>query len=170
LIKKNERLLTYEKNLNPLLFKNDLMKHEFTESNHNSTQSHIALYLMVNRISQGSLPVATQRHSFIVNDVPADLVVNTDEHMLAAVFGSLLNTVISHTENSCIRVSAKLYGKVVIVNLKETHQLTTFSLVLNLRQVQQLAEKIGGSISISGDHTRPTTIVFSFVNNLTQAA
>ena len=146
------------------------MKPEFTQRNQNNTQSYIALHLMVNRISASSLPVAIQRHSFIVNDIPADLLVHTDEHMLAAVFGSLLNTVIIHTENSCIRVSAKLYGKVVIINLKETHQPVIPSLALNLRQVQQLAEKIGGSISISSDSTRSTTIVFSFVNNLSQAA
>jgi hypothetical protein len=90
--------------------------------------------------------------------------------MLAAVFGSLLNAVISHTENSCIRVSAKLYGKVVIVNLKETHQPVTPSLALSLRQVQQLAEKIGGNISIGSDRNRPATIIFSFVNNLSLAA
>ena len=139
------------------------MKNEFT-------QSHVALHLMVSRISASSLPSATRKNSFIINDVPSDLQANTDENMLATIFGSLLNTVITHTENCCIRVSAKVYGKVVLLHLKETHRLNTPAFAGNLRQLQQLAEKIGGTVSVSNNRNEATTIVFSFVNNLPLAA
>jgi hypothetical protein len=139
------------------------MKHEFT-------QSQVALHLMVSRISAGSLPSATRKNSFIINDVPADLHANTDENMLATVFGSLLNTVITHTENCCIRISAKLYGRVVLLQLKESSRLNSRAFADNLRQVQQLAEKIGGTVSISNNYTEASTIVFSFVNNPSLAA
>ncbi len=134
------------------------------------TQSHVGLHLMVNRISTGSLPSATRKNSFIINDVPDDLEVNTDEHMLATVFGSLLNTVINNSENCCIRISAKLYGRVVLLHLKESHRLNCPAFAGNLRQVQQLAEKIGGTVSVSNERNEATTIVFSFVNNLSLAA
>ena len=130
----------------------------------------VALYLMVSRISASSIPSATRKNSFIINDVPADLQANTDENMLATVFGSLLNTVITHSENCCIRISAKLYGKVVLFQLKETHRLNNSALAGSLRQVQQLAEKFGGTVSISDNHDQATTIVFSFVNNTPLAA
>lgn len=133
-------------------------------------QTPVALHLLVSRISASSVPSATRKNSFIINDVPADLQANTDEHMLALVFDSLLNTVITYTENCCIRVSAKLYGKVVLCQLKETHPVNSPAFAGNLRQVQQLAEKIGGSVSISNERGDSTTIVFSFINNLTQAA
>ena len=139
------------------------MKNQFT-------QSHLPLHLIVSRISNGSLSSATRKNSFIINDVPNDLEVNTDEHMLATVFGSLLNTVINNTENCCIRISAKLYGRVVLLHLKESHRLNSPAFAGNLRQVQQLAEKIGGTVSISNDRNEVTTIVFSFVNNLPLAA
>jgi hypothetical protein len=139
------------------------MKNEFT-------QNHVALHLMVSRILASSLPSATRKNSFIINDVPGDLEANTDENMLATIFGSLLNTVITHTENCCIRISAKVYGKVVLLHLKETHRLNTPAFAFNLRQVQQLAEKIGGTVSISNNRNEPTTIVFSFINNLPLAA
>jgi hypothetical protein len=134
------------------------------------TQSHVALHVMVNRISASSLPSATRKNSFIINDIPPDLRAHTDENMLATVFGSLLNTVITHTENCCIRISAKLYGRVVILQLKETGRLNSHALAGNLRQVQQLAEKIGGTVSISNNSTEASTIVFSFVNNPSLAA
>lgn len=134
------------------------------------TNNPVALHIMVSRISATSLPTATRKNSFIINDVPADLQAMTDEHMLATIVGSLLNTVITHTENCCIRISAKLYGRVVLLQLKESHSGNGSAFAANLRQVQQLAEKIGGSVSVSNERHETTTIVFSFVNNLPQAA
>jgi signal transduction histidine kinase len=134
------------------------------------TQSQVTLHLMVSRISASSLSAATRKNSFIVNDVPTDLRAQTDENMLATVFGSLLNTVITHTENCCIRVSAKIYGRVVLLQLKETHRFHSHALAVNLRQVQQLAERIGGTVSVSNNGREASTIVFSFTNNLPLAA
>src|SRR5258706_13257692 len=131
------------------------MKNQFT-------QSHVALNLIVSRISASSIPSGTKRHSFIVNDIPKELEVNANEHMLATVFGNLLNTVITHTENCCIRISAKLYGKVVLIHLTESHQPNCSAFNGSIRQVQKLAEKIGGTISINSDRDRATTIVFTF--------
>ncbi|MFI5130464.1 MAG: hypothetical protein ACHQFX_10755 [Chitinophagales bacterium] len=139
------------------------MKHEFT-------QSHVALHVMVSRISASSLPSAIRKNSFIINDIPPDLQAHTDENMLAAVFGSLLNTVITHTENCCIRISAQQHGRVVLLQLKETSRINSHAFADNLRQVQKLAEKIGGTVSISNNSTEAGTIVFSFVNNSSLAA
>lgn len=126
----------------------------------------LALHGMINRISASSMPAATRKHSFIVNDVPPDLEVCADEQMLATVFASLLNTLINYTDNTCIRISAQLYGKVVLVNLKESQRLNKTAFAGSLRQVQQLAEKIGASISISSDRSKATTILLSFSNRI----
>jgi anaerobic glycerol-3-phosphate dehydrogenase len=168
LIKKSENQyltrLRYEiKTISESSYQNKFMKNELT-------QTKVALHLMVSRISASSLTSASRKNSFIINDVPADLQAHTDENMLAAVLGSLLNTVITHTENCCIRISAKLYGRVVLLQLKETHQFHSHALAVNLKQVQQLAEKIGGTISVSNNCREASTIVFSFVNNFPLAA
>lgn len=139
------------------------MKNEFTPNN-------IGLHLMVSRISASSVPSATRKNSFIINDIPEDLQANANENMLATIFGSLLNAVITHTENCCIRISAKIYGRVAMLHLKETHRLDTPAFAGSLRQVQQLAEKIGGAVSVSNKRNEATTIVFSFINNLPLAA
>jgi hypothetical protein len=139
------------------------MKNEFT-------QDHVGLRLMVTRISASSLPSATRKNSFIINDVPADLQANTDEQMLATIFGSLLNTIITHTENCCIRISAIVCGKIVLLHLKETQRLNTAEFAGNLRQLQVLAEKIGGTVSISHSQNEATTVGFSFMNNFPLAA
>jgi hypothetical protein len=146
------------------------MKNEFMQNSDNTMQTQIGLYWIVNRISVSSIPSATRKHSFIINDIPKELEVVTDEQMLATVFGSLLNTVISHSENCCIRIAAKLYGNVVLLHLIESYRFNSSAFYGNLRQMQQLAEKIGGTISINSDRSRTTSIVFSFLNNLPLAA
>jgi hypothetical protein len=133
-----------------------------------STQNWLTLQEMVNRISVNSLSAAAEKHSFIVNDIPSDIQVSADEHMVASVFGSLLNTIISHTENYCIRISAKLFGKEVLINLRESYQANARAFAGSLREIKQLAEKIGGTVT--SDRTRETSIFFSFANNLSIAA
>jgi hypothetical protein len=135
-----------------------------------STQNRLTLQAMVKRISVNSLPAAAEKHSFIINDIPSDIQVSADEHMVASVFGSLLNTIISHTENCCIRISANLFGKEVLINLKESYQVNVRAFAGSLREIKQLAEKIGGTVTITSDRTRETSIFFSFANNLSIAA
>ncbi len=130
----------------------------------NEQSGHIALHMMISRVSTSFLQAATRKNSFIVNDVPADLKVNADENMVATVFGSLLNTIIACGGHSCIRISASLYGEVALVNVKENNRLNGAEFMENLRQVQQLAEKIGGSITINNNDAHDTSIVFSFLN------
>jgi hypothetical protein len=146
------------------------MKKDFAAKNITTTEDTIGLQVMVGRITAGTVSAASRKHSFVVNDVPSDILVGTDEHMLAAVFGSLLNTVISHTDNCCIRISAKLYGNVVLVNLKESYAVSGHAFTGSIRQVQQLAERIGGAVSICNEKTRETSIILSFANNLPLAA
>ena len=135
-----------------------------------SINGQVSLHTMVNRIVASSLSHATRKNSFIINDVPVGMYVHANENMLATVFGSLLNAVITNTHNTCIRVSAKFYGKIVLLNLRETYQLNSSSFANSLRQIQQLAEKIGGTVSVSHNQGEATTIVFSFLNNLSAAA
>lgn len=135
-----------------------------------SIHSPLPLHSIVSRVSASSLPSATRKYSFIINDVPADLRVNTDEHMLATVLATLLNTLIAYSENSCIRVSAKLYGKVALIHLKESPGLNNFAISPKLKEIRQLAEMIGGTVSIGNNGDKLTSIVFSFINNLSLAA
>jgi hypothetical protein len=152
----NER--SNESNLKEVSMKNESIK------------SRVVLQEVVSRILDTCVTSASRKNSLIINDVPDDMQVTTDEHMVATVFGTLLNAVITHTENTCIRISAKYYGRVVVLHLKETHKLNSSSFATTLRQIQQLAEKISGTVSISNNEGEATTIVFSFLNNLAAAA
>jgi hypothetical protein len=117
---------------------------------------------LVERLAAGILPTAVRKKSFIVNDVPAELFIDTDEDVLAAVLSSLLQTVVNHAENSCIRVTAKAYGDIIIVNITDSNTANSYAVASALPRVQPLAEKIGGYLSMIRQWEKITTITFSF--------
>ncbi|MBL7742630.1 MAG: HAMP domain-containing histidine kinase [Chitinophagaceae bacterium] len=137
------------------------MNRDFT-----TKEASVGLQVMVSRIAAHTRPAANLKRSFIVNDVPSAILVCTDKHIPTAIFGSLLNTVIRHTDNCCIRISAKLQGNVVLANLKESYAASGHTFMGNIRQTQQLTEKIGGSVSICDQKAGETSIIIKFINHL----
>jgi hypothetical protein len=137
---------------------------------HNPAHGPLELRTIISRLATATIPYAVQKQSFLVNEVSPGLKVNADEHMLAAVFGSLLNTVISCSSDCCIRISAKLYGRVALIHLKENPGINNFHARRKLKEVQQLAEMFGGTVSIGNGEDGSTSIVFSFINHLSLAA
>lgn len=118
---------------------------------------------LISLLANSALPTAVQKKSFIVNDVPEKLAITADENMLASVLGSLLHTVVNHADNSCIRIGANVNGNNVLVNVKDSSN-NYYSLADDLRQVQQLAQKMSGYVSVSERHEKSVTITFSFPN------
>jgi hypothetical protein len=119
---------------------------------------------LVSLLTTSVLPTAVRKKSFIVNEVPGELHIVTDENMLASILSSLLHTVVNHTENSCIRIAASGHGNIILVHMKESGNFNNYSVANDLQQIQSLAKKIGGCISISDRRENTTTIAFSFPN------
>ncbi len=119
---------------------------------------------LMSRLVNSALPSAVRRKSFILNDIPENLYVSDNENMLAAVLSSLLNTVVNHTENSCIRVSAKPYGGITLVYIKDSGSLSNHTIVHQLKDLQLLVKKVGGCISIFTKRQETPSIAFSFPN------
>ncbi len=119
---------------------------------------------LVSRLVTSTLPTAVRRKSFIVNDIPAELYVAANEDMLAAVLSNLLNTVINHTENSCVRVSAKVYGGIILVYIKDSGSFNSYTVAYDMQQLQLLAKKMGGCICVNTQRKEIPGIAFSFPN------
>ena len=117
---------------------------------------------LISRLVNSALPTAVRRKSFIVNDIPCELYVAGNENILAAVLSNLLNTVVSHTENSCVRVSAKVYGGITLVYMKDSGYFNKSIVTCQLQELQLLAKKLGGCISVITRRTEAPSIAFSF--------
>ena len=138
---------------------------DLTYSEKPTTQSQVALHLMINQLSVSILPSAMRRHSVVVNDIPSAMYVNTDAHKLAAVLGNLLSTMIGHSTNSYIRISAKTYGNVALLHIKDNSRLNSPAFACSLAEIQQLAERIGGNVGVTSYRNGITTVAFSFINH-----
>lgn len=119
---------------------------------------------LVDRLVTGELAAALQKESFIVNEVPGELVIAADENMLANVLRGLLHTVVSNARNSCIRVAAKVYGDIVLVHVRDTRRADSKTITERLDEIQSLAEKVGGCVTICNQQEEMITLAFSFFN------
>lgn len=118
---------------------------------------------LAGRIAGTFLPAAVRHNNFFINDIPADLPVDHNHEWVASVIGGMLATVIDHARDTCIRLSARKYGYVMVLEVRESGSINGYAMACGLQEVQGLAEKIGGCLNIS--ITRPeTTISFSFPN------
>ena len=123
-----------------------------------------SLHHLVERLSDSLAPAARRNKSFIINNVQEDICAEVNETMVASVLTRLMNIVILHTENSCIRISAKTFGNVVLVHVKDDGCLNYDSISHNLTEIQAQAEKIGGFVGFTSYRNKLTTIAFSFMN------
>jgi signal transduction histidine kinase len=129
----------------------------------NALAQEVGLHLMINQLSASTMPIATRKSSFIVNDIPAELSVKADPQKLAAVLGTLLHTMISQSNNSCIRISAKTYGNVMLVHIRNDRHHSGQAFASSLEEAQQIAQKLGGTVTVNNYRDGATTITFSFL-------
>lgn len=119
---------------------------------------------IVDRLSVALLPFAVNKHSFFVNDIPADIMIDHNRKWIASVIEGLLATVTGHVNSTCIRLSAQKQGHFIVFTILESGNTNSYAMAGELKQAFSLAEQIGGCLSISVPVIDHTTISFSFPN------
>jgi hypothetical protein len=118
----------------------------------------ILLHDMISRLLCSIQPEAVKKNSFFVNDVPAAFTVCTDKNILSAVISNLLLSILSRAGNSCIHISVKQYNNIVLLHLKDSNPLGTINDEYDFRELNPMAEKLGGCI---------TANISNFISNIT---
>ena len=119
---------------------------------------------LVDQLTIGFLPRTEHQKNLIVNDVKQELFINTDKNILASVLSNLLNITITHSENNCIRVSAKLFGNITLVHVKNEDSTLDGAITQSLKQLQPMAEKLGGCVAVTHNKLKGTTVALTFNN------
>src|SRR4051812_30384583 len=119
---------------------------------------------LVARLANNFMPIATRNRSFFINDVPQDMCVDHNREWISSVISGLLSAVVLHARDTCIRLSARKYGHVVVLEIQESGCISTYAMACGLQEVQSLAKKVGGSLNISIQRPASTRIAFSFPN------
>ncbi|MBS1656254.1 MAG: HAMP domain-containing histidine kinase [Bacteroidetes bacterium] len=136
-------------------------------SNNEKMVAATPLHQFVEKILNGLQSGISLQTSAIINDVHPDIQVTTDNEMLASVLSRLIHNSLTYSENSTIRISAKHYSALTLIHVKTSHAHS--GITLSVGQIQPLAEKIGGCISVSNNKDDGITLTLTFLNNLAAA-
>ncbi|WP_276503188.1 hypothetical protein [Terrimonas pollutisoli] len=122
------------------------------------------LFTLVNQLVETFVDKAAHRKICLVNEIPGQLQLKTDLHMMTSILNGLLASLVSHARDTCIRLSAKRYGNVILLQARNTGNLNAMAVESHLQVLQPLAEKLKGSIAITSQRKNTTTITFGFSN------
>jgi len=115
---------------------------------HSAYFAKISLHKLVSELVASLLPAAVTRRNLVLNEIPRDLQVGADENMLAYVLWNLINWAVQSTQNECIHIEATTADDRLKVRIKEVGTYFRHFISREYRQVQHVAERLGGSISI----------------------
>ena len=129
----------------------------------------ISLHNLVSELVQSLLPLTIKRYSLILNEIPRDLCVGADENMLAYVLWCLINGAIQSTQNECIHIEAITMDDRMMIRIKDVGTYFHHTISREYRQMQDVAERLGGSISIENGKDHGTNAAFCISNSLLAA-
>lgn len=121
-----------------------------------------SLKTIITRIIKSIIPVTVTKNTLLINDVPQFLTVAENKNSVVTVLSNLFTAVAAHASGTCIRVSAKAFGNVIWLQLKDQKLINTNFLTQCIQDIQPVAENIGGYVGITRHRDAETTIVFSF--------
>ncbi|HEV7783422.1 MAG TPA: hypothetical protein VGO58_19240 [Chitinophagaceae bacterium] len=128
-----------------------------------SQQQGRSLKSLVNSHLTDLIPVFARNNSFIINDVSDELKIVANPEKVGGILDQLFTTVAAHTTGSCIRITAKTYSDVILLQVRD-HGMNGHTIACNLQTAQPIAETIGGFLGITSQWKNETVIVFSFPN------
>ena len=108
----------------------------------------ISLHRFVDELMTGLLPRAVSRKTLIINQIDRDLEVGSDENLLAFILWNLLDKAVECTQNECIHIESICKGEKTMIRVRNAGVYFYRSCANCFRQVQDAAEKLGGTISI----------------------
>lgn len=121
------------------------------------------LKVLAGKLIQSFTNDAGKNQSFFINDIPSHVVVDHNHAWVSSVISGLLDTIVHHCRETCIRLTARQYGYVVVLEVRESGSINSYAMACALQSSNSMAERIGGCLSISV-HEPTTTVAFSFPN------
>ena len=118
---------------------------------------------VANQLVSTFLPLAARNKSLFVNEIPENITISNNPQLVASVLSGLISSVVSNTKNSCIRLSAKVYSQVILLQVKDSSS-HSHPAEHRLKQLPPIAEKIGGVVGVTSQRMNMTTFAFSFPN------
>jgi hypothetical protein len=126
------------------------------------------LHGIINDLIDEAAPLAVHNRNYVVNNVPADLHVEASGSVISSVLDTLFYTALRHAHNSIILISAKVYGHVVLVQLKSKGTVSP-ALTEDINHVCLDARKSGAVVELTLYESEQASIAYCFLNVAGQA-
>jgi len=126
------------------------------------------LHRIVTELIEDAAPVAINNRNSVINEIPDGLLVEANQGQVAGILKKMVNTVVRHTKNSGILISARVYGFVILVQVK-TSGLISPHLVDEMQPAAQKAERTGGVIELIHHQENQASVAYCFLNVSGQA-
>ena len=121
------------------------------------------LHILVSNLIQESASLAVLNKNYIINNVPADLFIETNGLMISTVLNKLFHTVIRNVQNSVILISARVYGMTILVQVKSKGNISP-GLPEEIGHACLKAKKTGGIIEMIQCESEQASFAYCFLN------
>ena len=128
------------------------------------TNAHAAsLKSLINHLLWHPLSDVMRRSdSSVMNEIPGEISMITNETKISPVIRELLSTIISNSRKGRIHIRAERFRDIIILEIEDQSSYNGYALDYSIRSIEPLARGVGGTISIKGQQQLETTISFSF--------
>jgi hypothetical protein len=101
----------------------------------------------------------------VTNDINPSVQADTCERTLKQVLYNLLDHAVGYTNNKNIRISAKTFHHIILVQIKYLDPRQGFDIKTNLAEIKNPVEHLGGCLYINDSKIDETTISVTFLNH-----
>jgi len=125
----------------------------------------VSVHQLINKLMKDLQPLALKRSNIILNGIPGELTMAVEENLLAYVLWNLINSAVNSAKNECIHIVALFTDDGPVIDIKNVGTYFYQAFSREYRKVQQIAEKIGGSIRLDDDKKDGAHVIFSLLNS-----
>lgn len=140
------------------------MEYAMVKKEYKMFQHKQPLQRLVDSIVSQITPETVAGNSRIVNEINPLLVLKTDPEIVESVIRDLITTLLENNRNRHIRISAKEYGNILLVHVKDfNNENPTMSETLPFSIIDK-AKMISGYVGVTRHFDNTTVVAFSFPN------
>ena len=120
---------------------------------------------LINGLLKSYQAVAVEQKSTFINEIPAELPVLANKEILTSLLSSLLYIIARCSRDTRIRINAKSFHDVMVLHIKDSSSNDSYRVLSEFEHLKIYAQQIAGSLEITSQRNKETTIAFSFVNS-----
>lgn len=140
------------------------MEYAMAKKEYKMFQQKQKLQRLVDSIISQITPETVVGNSRIINEVNPLLIIKTDPGIVESVIKDLINTLLENSLKRHIRISAKEYGNILLVHVKDINNKTSGMSEMLPFSIIDKAKMISGYVGITRHFDNTTVVAFSFPN------